>query len=313
MIRSRAPGAKASDVARHYQDLDRYYRELWGEHVHHGLWQTGGESPEQAVESLVHRVASEAELSPGARVCDVGCGYGGTARLLAREYDVGVIGVTLSSAQSAFGSRAAGEEGLADRVRIRTGDWLGEAFEEARGDGPFDVALAVESMTHMEDPGEALRRVRTVLKPGGRFVACVWLAGDAVSAFEERLLLEPICREGRLSGLPTAGEFVAAMADAGLVEPVLVADLSRQVRGTWDRTIAAAIRRVIEDAEARRFLFDPSQPERVFAGTMVRIWTAYRTGALRYGLFRGIAPSPGPFEGPVTDGSSQGLGGILEG
>src|SRR5258708_36268948 len=44
-------------VAAHYDNLDRYYRELWGEHVHHGLWRTGRETPETAVRQLIDLVA----------------------------------------------------------------------------------------------------------------------------------------------------------------------------------------------------------------------------------------------------------------
>jgi len=28
----------AEEVASHYNDLDQYYRQIWGEHVHHGYW-----------------------------------------------------------------------------------------------------------------------------------------------------------------------------------------------------------------------------------------------------------------------------------
>lgn len=284
-------------MASHYDDLDPYYRELWGEHVHHGLWEAGTESPRAAVEALVHRVAAAAKIGPGARVCDVGCGYGGTARLLARAYGARVTGITLSPAQGRFAKGAVREERLTHRVRIEVGDWLGAAYEEARGDGPFDVALAVESMTHMEDLTAALARIVGVLKPGGRFVACVWLAGDGIGGWRERHLLEPICREGRLAGLPTVEDFLAALQRAGFTDGALVADLSGRVRRTWDLTIRAGILRWVEDAEARRFLLDPDQPERVFAATMLRIWLAYRTGALRYGLFRGVVPA-GPDPAP---------------
>ncbi len=39
----------STDVAEHYDELDWVYREIWGEHVHHGLWLTGVETPETAV------------------------------------------------------------------------------------------------------------------------------------------------------------------------------------------------------------------------------------------------------------------------
>ncbi len=43
MIRSSRP-ILPEEVADHYEELDRIYREVWGEHVHHGLWRTGRES-----------------------------------------------------------------------------------------------------------------------------------------------------------------------------------------------------------------------------------------------------------------------------
>jgi len=72
-------------VAQHYDDLDPFYRELWGDHVHHGLWTTGLENPTQAVENLIACVARRLELDPGQHVCDVGCGYGATAQWLAER------------------------------------------------------------------------------------------------------------------------------------------------------------------------------------------------------------------------------------
>src|SRR3954452_6677454 len=89
-----------ADVAGHYDGLDRFYRELWGEHVHHGLWRTGRESVSQATRALIDLVLAHARLSPGARVADAGCGYGGTARVVARELRADVVGFTLSEAQA---------------------------------------------------------------------------------------------------------------------------------------------------------------------------------------------------------------------
>ncbi len=87
---------KCGDVAAHYDDLDRFYREVWGEHVHHGLWSSGRETPEEATRSLIAVVAEQAALRPGDTVCDVGCGYGGTARVLAGEYGATVTALTVS-------------------------------------------------------------------------------------------------------------------------------------------------------------------------------------------------------------------------
>jgi hypothetical protein len=55
-------------VAEHYDELDPFYREIWGDHVHHGLWTTGRETPDQAVEALIRRLAGKLALEPGQKV-----------------------------------------------------------------------------------------------------------------------------------------------------------------------------------------------------------------------------------------------------
>jgi hypothetical protein len=52
-------------VAAHYDELDVFYREIWGEHVHHGFWATGRESRLAAVEALVDLMATRLDLAPG--------------------------------------------------------------------------------------------------------------------------------------------------------------------------------------------------------------------------------------------------------
>lgn len=279
--RAESPGPDA--VERHYGDLDRWYREIWGEHVHHGLWTRGDESAEEAVEALVRRVADEAAIGPGSEVVDIGSGYGATARQLARERDARVTALTLSPTQH----RIALERGPVrpGSPRYLLGDWLANELASES----FDAAIAVESSTHMPDLGRALAEAHRVLRSGGRFVACVWLAREGAGGPERRHLLEPICREGRLARLTTAEEYTAALERAGLAVTG-VEDLSRRVRRTWTLCIAGALRRIAADPEARRFLLDRAQPERVFARTLVRIWTAYRTGSLRYGLFTAERP-----------------------
>src|SRR3954465_2180690 len=101
MITATQPPPPAG-VAAHYHDLHHFYRDVWGEHVHHGLWRTGRESREEAVRQLAELVAEEADLTSGNRVCDIGCGYGATARLIAEACQAEVTAMTISPAQHAF-------------------------------------------------------------------------------------------------------------------------------------------------------------------------------------------------------------------
>ena len=273
-------------VASHYDDLDRFYRELWGEHVHHGLWRTGKEGPEEAVLQLIALVAERTGVAPGQRVCDVGCGYGGTSRVLANDYGAEVSALTISPAQHAYAS-ALDPSSANPAYLLR--DWADNGLPSDH----FDVVFAIESSEHMPDKAAFFAEVRRVLKPGGRFAVCAWLAADSPKPWEVRHLLEPICREGRLPGMGSAGEYHELARAAGL-EPVGFDDLSRQVKKTWPVCAGRVVKGLARHREYRRFLLAGKSPDRIFALTLLRIWLAYETGAMRYGLLSAVKPAVVP-------------------
>lgn len=273
----------SEDVARHYDELDAFYRELWGEHVHHGLWLTGDETPQQAAEQLVARVAQAAAVQPGDAVCDVGCGYGATARWLVAERQAQVTGLTVSAHQHRYAKAQPAPDG--PPVRYLLQDWLQAALPAQS----FDAALFVESLAHMADKPQALRAAHRVLRPGGRLAACVWLAAPRAAPWMHRFLLEPICREGQLPGLPTMHDYRHMLAAAGF-EAIRAENLSRAVRRTWTVVIRRVLRAVRTRPDVRRYLLDSGQSNRRFAWTLLRLWVAFRVGAFQYGLITARKP-----------------------
>ena len=277
----------ASETARHYDRLDRFYRQLWGEHVHHGLWADPDWSPERAVRHLVERVAREARLTAGDRVVDIGCGYGAPARLWAEAYGVHVTGFTVSEAQAAFARRRAeGVDGPVPDIRLQ------DILDNSLPDASADAVVAVESLTHIDPPQSALQEAARLLRPGGRLVACVWMAAPTVSDWARRLLLDPIVEEGRLAGLPTPTTLQDWTTAAGLRVERLD-DWTAQVRKTWTVVLRRLAWAVLTDAAARQLLLDPTESERVFARTVPRIWCAQHLGVLRYGCLVARKPHLG--------------------
>lgn len=273
------PGTTATpaDVSSHYDTLDPFYRELWGEHLHHGLFERGEKHPERAAIALAHRVAHAAAVSAGSVICDVGSGYGAAAKLFAEEYGAMVTGYTLSAVQRDHAvARAAGDV----RIRHVLGDWLEAPIESAS----LDAVIAIESTAHMADKPAFFRKAAETLKPGGRLVVCAWLASGNERRWERRWLLEPICEEGRLPSLGTAAEYTRWIRAAGL-EPVSFEDLSDRVRRTWVVCIRRMAVRLLSSRAAWRFLLDANNRDRVFALTVPRILIAYATGCMRYGFF----------------------------
>jgi tocopherol O-methyltransferase len=275
MIYPRTPHEPLT-VGAHYDVLDSYYREIWGEHVHHGLWATGRETPAEATRALIDLVADRAGIAPGvgARVCDVGCGYGGTARVLRESRHAEVTGLTVSRAQYAYASDRSGEG-----LRFLCRDWLDNGLAPSS----FDAAIAIESVSHMADKAAAFAECARVVAPGGRVVVCDWLAGENPASWQRRALLEPICREGRLPSLASTAEYEALARAAGLrVEGF--EDLSHRVGRTWWICLRRLLRRLAVDPQARRFLLGSRNPDRAFVLSMLRIPLAYRTGAMRLGV-----------------------------
>jgi tocopherol O-methyltransferase len=270
-------------VAEHYDELDQFYREIWGEHIHHGLWTSGRETQDEAVEALVAHLAGTLDLQPGQHICDVGCGYGATAAWLARHYEVRVTGITLSSAQL---RQAQPRSATSTLLHFSRQDWLENDFE----DESFDHVIAIESSEHMPDKQRFFDEVFRTLRPGGRFAVCAWLARDGAHPLEERYLLEPICREGRLPGMGSEAEYRAWASRAGLVVDGFE-DLSARVRRTWALCTGRVARKLLTHPRYRRFLLNAHARNRIFALSVPRIWIAYLTGSMRYGLMTGYKPT----------------------
>ncbi|MDP4540391.1 class I SAM-dependent methyltransferase [Qipengyuania sp. DY56-A-20] len=271
---------QSRDVSGHYDELDRVYREVWGEHVHHGYWRSGDERASEAVDALVDLVGERMEPEAGQHFCDIGCGYGATAERLATSYDVEVTGLTISQEQHARAEQRTGS------VRFLLRDWLHNDLAEQS----FDGAYAIESTEHMSDKERCFAEAHRVTKPGGKLVICAWLASESARSWEIRHLLEPICREGQLPGMGTREEYVDFAARAGF-ELLSFEDISRQVRRTWDICLLRLMKRLATDSSYRKLVTSSETRNRSFALSLPRLMLAYRTGAMRYGLFTFARPA----------------------
>jgi tocopherol O-methyltransferase len=258
-------------VAGHYDALDEAYRRVWGDHVHHGLWATGDETPEQAAVALSRRVADAAGIGRDDEVVDVGCGYGATARLLAVERGAVVTGLTLSRAQAA---------GAVGGAHVLVRDWLANGLFSAR----YDAAIAIESLSHMPDKPRAFAELGRVVRPGGRVAVVDWLTRDRPRAWETRALLRPICEEGHLPSMHSAAEYTALLRGAGF-DVLGFEDLSSQAARTWTVVARRLVPLLVRDAALRRRLLGSSEVR--FALSLARIPIAYRVGAMRLGLLWG--------------------------
>ncbi len=85
-------------------------------------------------------IARKLLISPGMRVLEIGCGWGGLALTLAREHGAQVTGITLSQEQLAIARDRAKAAGLADRVSFELMDYraMGRQFDRIVSVGMFE-------------------------------------------------------------------------------------------------------------------------------------------------------------------------------
>src|SRR5665213_2064528 len=101
----------------------------------------GDETLEEAQIAKKRHIASKLKLDrPDLTVLDIGCGWGGMALTLAREYGARVTGITLSSEQLAEALARATAEGLSDRVTFELKDYraLHRRFDRIVSVGMFE-------------------------------------------------------------------------------------------------------------------------------------------------------------------------------
>jgi 2-polyprenyl-3-methyl-5-hydroxy-6-metoxy-1,4-benzoquinol methylase len=91
---------------------------------------------------------------PGASVLDIGCA-GGAFLEAARHFGYDAVGLEPS--------RFLVEQGRARGLNLHQGTIDQHALPE----GAFDMVCLWDVIEHLADPGEALRRIRPLLKPGG--------------------------------------------------------------------------------------------------------------------------------------------------
>ncbi|MBV9785604.1 MAG: class I SAM-dependent methyltransferase [Acidisphaera sp.] len=136
-------GRARRNVAHHYDLNGRLYSLFLDRDRQYSCayFRQGGESLEQAQAEKKRHIAAKLLLDrPGLTVLDIGCGWGGMALTLAREFGARVTGITLSTEQLAEARSRAAAEGLADRVSFELADYrsMTDRFDRIVSVGMFE-------------------------------------------------------------------------------------------------------------------------------------------------------------------------------
>lgn len=220
LLRRNSRSGSEKNIHAHYDLGNDFYR-LWLDPTmsYSSAWFAGRPSGDlvAAQWAKVDRALQQAGVQPGARVLEIGCGWGGVAERAALQHGAHVTGVTLSGEQLAWAMQRVAQAGCAHQCDLRFQDYRDlPALHQAQ---PFDAIVSIEMF---EAVGQAywagyFDMLKRCLKPGGR--ACIQTITIRDDLFERYVKSTDFIQQYIFPGglLPSPSQFRQEAAKAGLV------------------------------------------------------------------------------------------------
>jgi cyclopropane-fatty-acyl-phospholipid synthase len=251
-------GRARRNVAHHYDLDERLYALFLDSDRQYSCayFESPSASLDDAQLAKKRHLAAKLRIAPGARVLDIGCGWGGLALYLAEHTGARVTGISLSQEQLALARVRASERNLGRAVEFRLQDYrdVAEKFErvvsvgmfEHVGVGFYDRFFKSCAQVLAEDGVMMLHAIGRSEGPG---ITNPWIAKYIFPG----------------GYIPALSEVLPAVERAGL----LVADIEI-LRLHYAQTLRAW---------RERFLAHRETVERLYDGRFVRMWEFYLAAA----------------------------------
>jgi cyclopropane-fatty-acyl-phospholipid synthase len=164
MSRENTLEGSKENIAEHYDLGNDFYSEWLDPSMTYSsaIFSSPDQSLADAQRAKYHRVAELAGVKPGDSVLEIGCGWGGFAETVAKDFGARLYGITLSKEQLKYAQDRLARQGLDDLATLHFEDYRQTA-------GQFDHIGSIEMI---EAVGEEhwpsyFKTVHDRLKPGG--------------------------------------------------------------------------------------------------------------------------------------------------
>jgi len=237
---------------------DGVLEHYWGEHIHMGSYTPMSEQKgyrkndpflvallratlfplkdfKEAKIDFTNEMITFSRAQSPKKILDVGCGIGGSSRILGKRFpEAEVTGITLSPEQAARATTLAKEAGLSN-VRFEVANALAMPFE----DNSFDLVWGCESGEHMPDKEKYVQEMVRVLAPKGNLVVATWCERDPTPPFtnEERNTLDFLYAEWSHPFFISLNRYKEHLLDTGSLSEVETADWTEQTLPSWRHSV----------------------------------------------------------------------------
>ena len=133
----------------HYNKTGAVYQKMLDKRmVYSGAYWKSAADLDDAQEAKLDLICRKIMLEPGMRILDIGCGAGSFAKYAAENYDVEVVGITVSEEQLKQGSKLC--EGLPVELRLQDYREIDEQFDRIVSVGMFEHVGVKNHRTFMK-------------------------------------------------------------------------------------------------------------------------------------------------------------------
>ncbi len=213
LLRRNTRAGSRKNIHAHYDLGNAFYRLWLDPNMNYSSAWFGGQREGDLVAAQtakMSRALQEAGVQSGARVLEIGCGWGAVAEVAARDFGAQLTGVTLSTEQLAWAQERLGQAGLSADLRLQD-------YRDI-SDEPFDAIVSIEMFEAVgrEYWAGYFETVRAKLKPGGR--ACIQSITIHDDLFERYVRSTDFIQQYIFPGglLPSPSQFRAHAQAAGL-------------------------------------------------------------------------------------------------
>lgn len=251
--------AGSKENIHHHYDLGNDFYRLWLDadmQYTCAYFRDSDMSLEEAQAAKLEHVCRKLRLEPGQTVVEAGCGWGGLALYMAKNFKVKVKAYNISSEQIRFARARADAQGLADEVEFVEDDYRNI-------EGQFDAFVSIGMLEHvgLQNYTKLGAMVRRVLKADG--LALIHTIGR-----NSRLSMHSWIERRIFPGAhpPSIREMMDIFEPVGLS----VLDIEN-LRLHYRKTTAHWLRRYEQHEQEVRIMFDE---------TFARTWRLYLAGAV---------------------------------
>lgn len=206
-------------------DADSFYETVWGgEDIHIGIYEDTDDIREASRKTVQAMSSHLMGLNPQSRVIDLGAGYGGSARYLAKLAGCHVTCLNISEVQNIRNRFFNAETNLDDRIEVLHGSYEDIPCD----DKAFDIVWSQDAFLHSDRKQKVLEEVARVLSPGGELIFTDPMQADDCPEG----VLQPVYDRLNLESMGSFRYYREALAALGFTEKRVI-DLTPQLRNHY--------------------------------------------------------------------------------